>query len=68
MQFRMQLRLNLIFSRAQRIQNLAYALIAAGIRPGDRVAVLAPNTFVNCFHFLQKPDRTTTLLRHNPVL
>lgn len=31
-------------SRAQRIQNLAYALIQAGIRPGDRVAILAPNS------------------------
>jgi hypothetical protein len=30
-------------NRAQRIQNLAYALIGAGIQPGDRVAVLAPN-------------------------
>ncbi|KAG9314496.1 hypothetical protein JVU11DRAFT_5293 [Chiua virens] len=29
---------------AQRIQNLAYALIQVGIRPGDRVAVLAPNS------------------------
>lgn len=29
---------------AQRIQNLAYALIQAGIRPGDRVAVLSPNS------------------------
>ncbi|GBE81811.1 Acetate/butyrate--CoA ligase AAE7, peroxisomal [Sparassis crispa] len=29
---------------AQRIQNLAYALIQAGIRPGDRVAVIAPNS------------------------
>ncbi|KAH7883728.1 acetyl-CoA synthetase-like protein [Phlebopus sp. FC_14] len=29
---------------AQRIQNLAYALIQAGICPGDRVAVLAPNS------------------------
>ncbi|EGN94407.1 hypothetical protein SERLA73DRAFT_188276 [Serpula lacrymans var. lacrymans S7.3] len=29
---------------AQRIQNLAYALIEAGIQPGDRVAVLAPNS------------------------
>ncbi|KDR85144.1 hypothetical protein GALMADRAFT_233793 [Galerina marginata CBS 339.88] len=28
---------------AQRIQNLAYALIKAGIRPGDRVGVIAPN-------------------------
>ncbi|KAJ7655017.1 hypothetical protein DFH06DRAFT_487897 [Mycena polygramma] len=28
----------------QRIQNLAYALIQAGIKPGDRVAVLAPNS------------------------
>ena len=30
--------------RAQRIQNFAYALISAGIKPGDRVAVIAPNT------------------------
>ncbi|KAF9240923.1 hypothetical protein BU15DRAFT_61237 [Melanogaster broomeanus] len=29
---------------AQRIQNLAYALIQAGVHPGDRVAVLAPNS------------------------
>ncbi|OJA10772.1 hypothetical protein AZE42_00312 [Rhizopogon vesiculosus] len=29
---------------AQRIQNLAYALIQAGIRPGDRVAVITPNS------------------------
>ncbi|KAG8936888.1 hypothetical protein FRC02_009978 [Tulasnella sp. 418] len=28
---------------AQRVQNLAYALIRYGIRPGDRVAVIAPN-------------------------
>ncbi|KAJ2928934.1 hypothetical protein H1R20_g8292, partial [Candolleomyces eurysporus] len=28
---------------AQRIQNLAYALIRSGIQPGDRVAVIAPN-------------------------
>ncbi|EMD38100.1 hypothetical protein CERSUDRAFT_93621 [Gelatoporia subvermispora B] len=28
----------------QRIQNLAYALLQAGILPGDRVAVIAPNT------------------------
>ncbi|KAJ6604460.1 hypothetical protein DFH09DRAFT_1122770 [Mycena vulgaris] len=28
----------------QRIQNLAYALIQAGIEPGDRVAVIAPNS------------------------
>ncbi|KAF8527924.1 acetyl-CoA synthetase-like protein [Hysterangium stoloniferum] len=28
---------------AQRIQNLAYALIQTGIRAGDRVAVIAPN-------------------------
>lgn len=27
----------------QRIQNMAYALIQAGIRPGDRVAVITPN-------------------------
>uniref|UniRef100_A0A0W0G3A5 Putative AMP-dependent synthetase and ligase n=1 Tax=Moniliophthora roreri TaxID=221103 RepID=A0A0W0G3A5_MONRR len=30
--------------RTQRVQNLAYALIKAGIKPGDRVAVIAPNT------------------------
>ncbi|KAK7058827.1 hypothetical protein VNI00_001451 [Paramarasmius palmivorus] len=29
---------------AQRVQNLAYALIRAGIKPGDRVAVIAPNS------------------------
>ncbi|KAG6832476.1 hypothetical protein H0H92_001522 [Tricholoma furcatifolium] len=29
---------------AQRVQNLAYALIEAGIQPGDRVAVIAPNS------------------------
>ncbi|KAF9535875.1 hypothetical protein CPB83DRAFT_842498 [Crepidotus variabilis] len=28
---------------AQRIQNLAYALIKFGIKPGDRVGVIAPN-------------------------
>ncbi|TFL03316.1 AMP-dependent synthetase and ligase [Pterulicium gracile] len=28
----------------QRVQNLAYALIQAGIKPGDRVAVIAPNS------------------------
>jgi len=33
-------------NRAQRIQNLAYALIKAGVQPGDRVAVIAPNRFV----------------------
>ncbi|KIP08879.1 hypothetical protein PHLGIDRAFT_103706 [Phlebiopsis gigantea 11061_1 CR5-6] len=29
---------------SQRIQNLAYALIEAGIKPGDRVAIIAPNS------------------------
>ncbi|KAK7064386.1 AMP-dependent synthetase and ligase [Favolaschia claudopus] len=29
----------------QRIQNLAYALIQAGIKPGDRVAIIAPNSY-----------------------
>ncbi|KAE9410941.1 acetyl-CoA synthetase-like protein [Gymnopus androsaceus JB14] len=28
---------------AQRVQNLAYALIKAGLKPGDRLAVIAPN-------------------------
>lgn len=32
--------------RAQRIQNLAYALIKAGIKPGDRVGVISPNAYV----------------------
>jgi acyl-CoA synthetase (AMP-forming)/AMP-acid ligase II len=32
---------------AQRVQNLAYALIKAGVRPGDRVAVIAPNWYVD---------------------
>lgn len=30
---------------AQRVQNLAYALIQAGIQPGDRVAIIAPNWY-----------------------
>ncbi|KAG6896890.1 hypothetical protein C0992_005454 [Termitomyces sp. T32_za158] len=29
---------------AQRVQNLAYALLEAGVKPGDRVAVIAPNS------------------------
>ncbi|GLB36300.1 putative AMP-binding enzyme C-terminal domain [Lyophyllum shimeji] len=29
---------------AQRVQNLAYALIKAAVKPGDRVAVIAPNS------------------------
>jgi hypothetical protein len=28
---------------AQRVQNFAYGLLQAGIQPGDRIAVLAPN-------------------------
>ncbi|KAF8349930.1 AMP-dependent synthetase and ligase [Amanita rubescens] len=32
---------------AQRVQNFAYALIKFGIKPGDRVAVIAPNWY--CF-------------------
>lgn len=36
---------NAFTNRAQRIQNLAYALIQAGVTPGDRVAVIAPNTY-----------------------
>ncbi|KAG6901906.1 hypothetical protein C0995_006744 [Termitomyces sp. Mi166 len=36
---------------AQRVQNLAYALIAAGIKPGDRVAVDAKIRYiVTCAH------------------
>ncbi|KZS92936.1 AMP-dependent synthetase and ligase [Sistotremastrum niveocremeum HHB9708] len=35
---------------AQRIQNLAYALIEAGIKPGDRVAVIAPNWYADAHH------------------
>ncbi|KAI0029620.1 acetyl-CoA synthetase-like protein [Vararia minispora EC-137] len=30
---------------AQRVQNFAYALIENGVRPGDRVAVIAPNSY-----------------------
>ena len=37
-------------SRAQRVQNLAYALVDFGIRPQETVAVLAPNTFVLSTH------------------
>jgi acyl-CoA synthetase (AMP-forming)/AMP-acid ligase II len=29
---------------AQRVQNFAYALLKAGLKPGDRIAVIAPNT------------------------
>ncbi|KAH9968801.1 acetyl-CoA synthetase-like protein [Russula dissimulans] len=29
---------------AQRVQNFAYGLLQAGIRPGDRIAVLSPNS------------------------
>lgn len=29
---------------AQRVQNLAYGLLRVGIKPGDRVAVIAPNS------------------------
>ncbi|KAI0307967.1 hypothetical protein B0F90DRAFT_1813320 [Multifurca ochricompacta] len=29
---------------AQRVQNFAYGLLRAGIQPGDRIAVLAPNS------------------------
>src|SRR5258708_5614345 len=30
--------------RAQRVQNFAYALLELGIQPGDRVAIISPNT------------------------
>jgi len=33
--------------RAQRVQNFAYGLIRVGIRPGDRIAVLSPNSYVH---------------------
>lgn len=36
----------ILLSRAQRVQNLAYALKMAGIQPGDRVAVISPNWYV----------------------
>ncbi|KAK0481876.1 hypothetical protein IW261DRAFT_1472834 [Armillaria novae-zelandiae] len=35
---------------AQRIQNFAYGLIRAGIKPGDRVAVIAPNSYSDACH------------------
>ncbi|KAJ3822988.1 hypothetical protein F5880DRAFT_1570177 [Lentinula raphanica] len=36
---------NLLYSqtRAQRVQNFAYAIIKQGLMPGDRIAVIAPN-------------------------
>ncbi|CAG8612283.1 2880_t:CDS:2 [Acaulospora colombiana] len=60
---------------AQRIQNLAYALIKAGIRPGDRVAILAPNclqahsSLVERFRFeFNRPLTGIPLDAHNGVL
>ncbi|PPQ89595.1 LOW QUALITY PROTEIN: hypothetical protein CVT25_012340 [Psilocybe cyanescens] len=35
---------------AQRVQNLAYALIRAGVKPGDRVGVIAPNWYFSDAH------------------
>lgn len=41
----LRLRPLIAFSRStQRVQNLAYALLQAGIEPGDRVAIIAPNS------------------------
>ncbi|KAF8272882.1 hypothetical protein EI94DRAFT_1769496 [Lactarius quietus] len=34
---------------AQRVQNFAYGLLQAGIQPGDRIAVLAPNCKAHTF-------------------
>lgn len=48
---------------AQRVQNLAYALIQAGVQLGDRVAVVAPNSPLIAgkhFHYA----RTHTLQYH----
>jgi hypothetical protein len=42
-------------SRAQRVQNFSYGFLQAGIRPGDRMAVLAPNSYVRPFEFPQVP-------------
>ena len=38
---------NCRYLRAQRVQNFAYGLLQAGIQPGDRIAVLAPNSYVH---------------------
>lgn len=43
--------------RTQRVQNLAYALIKFGIKPGDRVAVIAPNWYVPCMYYLSCTDQ-----------
>ncbi|KIK06843.1 hypothetical protein K443DRAFT_129433 [Laccaria amethystina LaAM-08-1] len=51
---------------AQRIQNLAYALIKAGIRPGDRVAVIAPNSaIITPINTRLKPQEVTYILEHS---
>ncbi|KAJ7169689.1 hypothetical protein C8R46DRAFT_1264981 [Mycena filopes] len=51
----------------QRIQNLAYALIQAGIKPGDRVAVIAPNSYaVLCLiNTRLKPSEVAYILDHS---
>lgn len=57
---------SLLYFRAQRVQNLAYALIQAGIKPGDRVAVIAPNSYVH-----SPPDcisHLATTHKHRPMI
>ena len=52
---------------AQRVQNLAYALIQAGIQPGDRVAVIAPNrSVISSFH--PYPCNSNRVLVSSPVI
>lgn len=51
--------------RAQRIQNLAYALIQVGIQPGDRVAVISPNAYV--LH-VNDPEFKLTTVACSPLI
>ncbi|KXN91194.1 Acetate/butyrate--CoA ligase AAE7, peroxisomal [Leucoagaricus sp. SymC.cos] len=65
---------------AQRIQNFAYALIMRGIKPGDRVAVIAPNSsliadahfgviaaraILNPINYRLKPSEVAYILEHS---
>ncbi|CCM00518.1 uncharacterized protein FIBRA_02552 [Fibroporia radiculosa] len=52
----------------QRVQNLAYALIQAGISPGDRVAVLAPNSFLHSWFSFDGMLKILTPDAHHGVL
>jgi len=54
--------------RAQRIQNLSYALIQAGVKPGNRVAVIAPNSYVYLLLWLVKAPFAQTLFLSSPLI